>query len=439
MTKLLTLFLLTAFTDTLLLGQESSPVAFFSFDGNFRDAANNITYNNTNTENLIFSTDRFGNENSCLSVKKYLRGGVKVPFEKEKVFSKSRNMTITAWFKKTSSKYGLDIIRMDYKDVNMHSSRQTFDISVGPEDISVFRSFNTQFGYSLYDGNWHFIACTFKDSSLSIMVDLKPLPDIYGFSKFQKPLIEELADYKSFDIGGYAESGSYVDDIFIFNRLLSFSEIKNLFFSKPQLNELPPFKSPDTEPRTYFKNYYQGLIKYYIESGKKDSLLKCANNKLILTEYYDEDDLRKILSLSDIAVFSNTAIYNNLKIVKAKMTEESKIVAENEKKLLEIESKRIGYIKKAAIGDLMIYTQDWQKTESYLFGFYKKNTPYTMIIKCYIERIEGEKYQVRIAEISSSDNQTYSTPEIKGIKIYRGDIIWVKPLQDKNWFWGEDE
>jgi len=87
----------------------------------------------------------------------------------------------------------------------------------------------------------------------------------------------------------------------------------------------------------------------------------------------------------------------------------------------------------------MIYTQDWEKSESYLLGFYKKNTPYTMIIKCYIERIEGEKFQLRIADVSSTNKENYSTPEINGIKINKGDFIWIKPFKDKNWFWGEDE
>ncbi len=96
------------------------------------------------------------------------------------------------------------------------------------------------------------------------------------------------------------------------------------------------------------------------------------------------------------------------------------------------EQDRESSIKKASIGDRLCFSQGWSRTESFFFQKYTAAN-YTMSIICFIERVEKENYQIRIADISSSNHNEYSNPNINGVKVSKGDIIWVKPLGDSNW------
>ena len=213
---------------------------------------------------------------------------------------------------------------------------------------------------------------------------------------------------------------------------------ENLFFSIPELNRLPPFSTANNSNTQYFKYYYNRLIKKAIAEKNKDYLLKLISSESVYSDYFYESDLKDILTTFDYSNFSKTKIYSELLKIKNVMTDEVNAIKLEQKRLQEMESKRVSYIKKATVGDIMVYTQDWEHKESWLLGYFQKNTQFKMIIKCFIERIEGEKFQVRIADVSSNNNEKYATPQIKGIDVRRGDIIWIKPFQDKNWFWGED-
>ena len=115
------------------------------------------------------------------------------------------------------------------------------------------------------------------------------------------------------------------------------------------------------------------------------------------------------------------------------------------------EDTRLGHIKEATAGDLMVNIKDAQTTPCYDMGLYKKGVSYnTTVIKSYIERVEGQKFQIRIAEISFYNppanpiaevtTTTINTaPEINGIKIARGDLLWINPYKDQDWYWGETE
>ncbi len=419
----------------------------FSFDGNFKNLVDNKDYSNPNLTNITFSDDRFENQKSSLLITGRSYGNQKqcltIPFDNSAVLG-NNEMTITMWFKKTGA-YGHRLIELESDAV---TGDNKFYFSIGEKDITAnMRGKNGNAGgsyrfdkdFSCDDGKWHFITYYINDTTNYTTIDNLLIEDVFGFSKFKNSSMEVLKNLVKLKIGCNSENGSYLDEVSIYNRALSYKERDSLFFARPQANELPPYKLHDTKPQSYYRNFCSALIKGTIANSKKELLLKYIADKRFLAEYFDDTDFKNILSKYDVNIFSNTTIYNELKRVKTSMTGEANALALKQKGLAEIESKRVGYIKKATVGDLLIYTQDWQKTESYLFGYFKKNTPYTMIIKCYIERIEGEKYQIRIADVSSSSNENYATPEIKGIKIHRGDIIWVKPFQDKNWFWGEDE
>jgi|GEM_PF-5439455 len=81
-------------------------------------------------------------------------------------------------------------------------------------------------------------------------------------------------------------------------------------------------------------------------------------------------------------------------------------------------------IRNAREGDIIRYTY----STSELFGFFV----YQITISCYIEKNvdNGARMQVRIAEI---ENESSRDPEINGMKVRRGDVIWIKPLYESHW------
>lgn len=97
----------------------------------------------------------------------------------------------------------------------------------------------------------------------------------------------------------------------------------------------------------------------------------------------------------------------------------------------EAEKIRREKFRNAQPGDRVYYSQDWQR--SGMFGWFKKE--YTMRVVCFVERNvnNGERLQVRVGSVESSDRYEYSTPEIDGIKYSKGDVLWIKPFENNGW------
>ena len=105
-----------------------------------------------------------------------------------------------------------------------------------------------------------------------------------------------------------------------------------------------------------------------------------------------------------------------------------------ERQQMEAESRRVAAIKSAEVGDKLRYSEVWEYKEG--FWIVRSGT-YNMYVTCFIERIEGERYQLRIGDVSSSNSQRYSTPTINGVRVSKGDVIWARPLNDPKWVYGE--
>ena len=59
---------------------------------------------------------------------------------------------------------------------------------------------------------------------------------------------------------------------------------------------------------------------------------------------------------------------------------------------------------------------------------------YTMIVQAYIERKAGDSFQIRITEVSSTSRRdNWTTPTYNGDELRERDIIWIKPIRDRNW------
>ena len=104
---------------------------------------------------------------------------------------------------------------------------------------------------------------------------------------------------------------------------------------------------------------------------------------------------------------------------------------EKERQAREAEKHRVEMIRNARPGDRIYYNQKWKKSS--FFGWFEEN--YTMRIICFVEENvdNGERLKIRVGSVESSDDNNYSTPEIDGIKYRKGDVIWIKPLENSGW------
>ncbi len=92
---------------------------------------------------------------------------------------------------------------------------------------------------------------------------------------------------------------------------------------------------------------------------------------------------------------------------------------------------RIEKFRNCQPGDIVYYSQDWVHSE--LFGWIREE--YTMRVTCFVERNvnNGERLQIRVGNVESSSRNYYSSPEIDGIKYNKGDVLWIRPLDDSRW------
>jgi len=90
--------------------------------------------------------------------------------------------------------------------------------------------------------------------------------------------------------------------------------------------------------------------------------------------------------------------------LEARQAAEKKKEEERQAKI-RFEQNRKDRIRNASIGDRLCFSQGWKSTETFLWQTYK-TTNYTMSIICFIEQVNGENYQIRVADVSSSHKYT---------------------------------
>ena len=96
--------------------------------------------------------------------------------------------------------------------------------------------------------------------------------------------------------------------------------------------------------------------------------------------------------------------------------------------------RRVEKFRHAQPGDKVYYSQDFTHTESFLL-FFSHSTGYSMAVVCFVEQNvnNGERLQIRVGSVKSSNSNYYSTPVIDGMEYHKGDVLWIKPLNDKRW------
>ena len=126
-------------------------------------------------------------------------------------------------------------------------------------------------------------------------------------------------------------------------------------------------------------------------------------------------------------------------VLLAKKSGQEKIIAENNaKKQAESErlakikynQERIKNLKLVQVGDRICFSQGWVHHKEYKVFLGVGNVEsqnYTMRVISYVERKEGDRYQIRVANIESSNNNNWSYPKLNGVELKEQSLHWIKP------------
>jgi tetratricopeptide (TPR) repeat protein len=203
----------------------------------------------------------------------------------------------------------------------------------------------------------------------------------------------------------------------------------------------------DILPKDILKNYYLKNNKYEDASRilrlwlneESGANMSADDYAMLGFTYYKKNDMANAVKYYNEATKLEPQIdidSGAADAIVAYLSELETQKKEKERQLKEAETKRIAAIKSAQIGDKILYSEKWDWTEPGLLFSVRRGTS-TMYVMCFIERIEGDRYQLRVGDVVSSDSEHYNTPVINGVRISKGDIIWAKPLTDNKWIYGE--
>jgi cyclophilin family peptidyl-prolyl cis-trans isomerase len=211
-------------------------------------------------------------------------------------------------------------------------------------------------------------------------------------------------------------------------------------FNYALIKRLPTINSQDKE------KFNLSLLPAKTEDGKWGYINRKTGNVDIPCNYIvDDADFWAIANVyfNGINVSAGNALVKQKGDVYAMNRQGAKVglsVAEQKEKdrqeaIARAEAKRINDIKNAQIGEKLLYSETWTYREG--FWIFQTSGSYSMKVTCFIERIEGNRYQLRVGDVESSSSEKYSTPTINGVRVSKGNIIWAKPLEDTKWVYGE--
>lgn len=108
---------------------------------------------------------------------------------------------------------------------------------------------------------------------------------------------------------------------------------------------------------------------------------------------------------------------------------------EEERQAEEREKYRKEKIRKCQPGDKIYYSKDYSERKTF-FGHTYSYSTWTMRVVCFVEQNlnNGERLQIRVGNVESSNSDHYTTPEIDGMKYSKGDVFWIKPMNDSRWW-----
>jgi hypothetical protein len=134
-------------------------------------------------------------------------------------------VSVSAWFKRQGVPTGgYHIVFMQGTQIEISVPDSSGQIRTGVTTVTLGRQvFNS--GSGLTDGNWHFLALTYDGSYLRAYID--------GTKTLEQSVTGALQTGSATNIGYFPSyyANGFIDDVRIYNRALSATEIKNLFNS----------------------------------------------------------------------------------------------------------------------------------------------------------------------------------------------------------------
>lgn len=235
-------------------------VAYFPFNGNYNDeSGNGLVLSSEYAESPVLTTDRFDSANNA-----YEFGGSVQSFKCSDATLPTGNLTISAWITVNSGHVHRTIINWGKFDVGQsnditfyntsHQGQQYLCITNGIDSLEV------KADYSGVSQNWNHVAVTINGSSTKIFFN----GELLITNEISWNII--LGNYLGIGANWISEYtsgdnlGGFIDDIAIYNRTLSDSEITYLYNCNSSMNATPKFtSSPITSIKAY-KPYSYNVV-----------------------------------------------------------------------------------------------------------------------------------------------------------------------------------
>ena len=262
-------------------------------------------------------------------------------------------------------------------------------------------------------------------------------------------IVKEKEDYSKAINGNYKEKVRFLNNYA--NSQYSKEVEKKLFENLRTLNDVVTFskENPDYNDKS-FNRAYEIVKNSTRKSELKDFLNNFGNtvyaneikSKIVAIEQKEEQQrIANEQARVQREKEEQQKILAEQKANEQKLAEQKKKEAEYQKYLANKEKERLNRIKNAREGDKICYVQNRVSVyddREYFFGFLtsgsRKEVNYSMKVICFVEKNAGDRLQVRVGTVSSSNKREYATPVIDGVEYQKGDILWIKPLKDDNWF-----
>jgi len=275
---------------------DSSLIAYYPFNGNTKDES--LYKNNGVNHNAILTEDRFGNKNRAYSfngTSSFIDIGICESLNSDKISV----ITYCGWFNAKSDACGL-ILRHGTTGVGGGVGQE---IGFEKSNLTI-RNWNKNSSnyftdkYNLNKNEWHFFAViyNFANNSIYLYVD-EILVEIYTHTLFK-------SQYPTLNIGRNTNGEAYfdgiIDDIRIYNRILTKEEVNNLY------NE--NLKTSITSLKTNIKIYPNPTVNFLKIEGvdiKNIEIFNSLGNKVLNTTVDNID----VSSLSNDIYFIK--IYDN--------------------------------------------------------------------------------------------------------------------------------
>lgn len=188
-------------------------------------------------------------------------------------------------------------------------------------------------------------------------------------------------------------------------------------------------------------NNFRAVVKDF--SNGKAEVVNMDNKEIIIDKsgkYVDLTAKQKQLDIQEEARRKQAEIQKKQEELRLEQERKNKELEERQKRIererlaAEAEKRRKEKFRNCEPGDRVYFSQEWEHTERWLLFFTEKHS-YTMRVVCFVEQNlkNGERLQIRVGSVESSSSNYYSTPKIDGIEYRKGDVLWIKPLNDTRW------